>query len=95
MEKYFGNPYRGDPGVPHNDPGRFVSIWIGSVAFSVITWFRPYLWQLSNTYNWHDRAMLYEQYHWKRAMKKGQPYSFQVSSLLQNVFSSIIRILPL
>ncbi|KAF3776353.1 hypothetical protein EJ110_NYTH48114, partial [Nymphaea thermarum] len=50
-----GNPYRWDLGVPHNDPGRFVSIWIGSVAFSVITWFRPYLWQLSNSYKWVTR----------------------------------------
>ncbi|KAL6277655.1 hypothetical protein ACE6H2_021256 [Prunus campanulata] len=55
MEKYFGNAYRGDPGVPHADPERFVNIWIG----------------------WHDKAMCFEQYHWKKAMKKGEPYKFK------------------
>ncbi|MQL69147.1 hypothetical protein Taro_001408 [Colocasia esculenta] len=50
MEKYFGNPYRGDPGVPHTEPESFVNIWIGSFAFSAITWFNPYLWQLSNQF---------------------------------------------
>ncbi|KAK9116020.1 hypothetical protein Sjap_014967 [Stephania japonica] len=76
MERFFGNAYRGDPGVPHTDPERFVNIWIGSFAFSAITWFHPYMWQLSNQYNWHDRAMLFEQYHWKKALKKRQPYKF-------------------
>ncbi|XXG53293.1 hypothetical protein AAC387_Pa03g1405 [Persea americana] len=76
MDKIFGNAYRGDPGVPHTDPDRFVNIWIGSFAFSALTWFNPYMWQLSNAYNWHDRAMLYEQYHWKKAMKKGKKYDF-------------------
>ncbi|XP_020103454.1 uncharacterized protein LOC109720627 isoform X1 [Ananas comosus] len=51
MEKYFGNAYRGDPGVPHTDPERFVNIWIGSFAFSALTWFNPYMWQLSNQFN--------------------------------------------
>ncbi|KAG2690092.1 hypothetical protein I3843_09G168500 [Carya illinoinensis] len=64
MEKYFGNAYRGDPGVPHADPDRFVNIWIGSAAFSVLTC-------------WHDKAMLFEQYHWKKAMEKNQPYKFK------------------
>ena len=50
MEKYFGNAYRGDPGVPHADPERFWNIWIGSAAFSVMTWFNPYMWQLSNQF---------------------------------------------
>ncbi|KAF9624555.1 hypothetical protein IFM89_011729 [Coptis chinensis] len=116
MERFFGNAYRGDPGVPHTDPERFVNIWIGSVAFSAISWFHPYMWQLSNQYNeiyfsslhffppyqksicytyfccplvvrflsekyllcsWHDRAMLFEQHHWKKALKKGQPYQFK------------------
>lgn len=48
MEKYFGNAYRGDPGVPHTDPDRFLNIWIGSAAFSALTWFNPYMWQLTN-----------------------------------------------
>ncbi|XP_022748165.1 uncharacterized protein LOC111297821 [Durio zibethinus] len=52
MEKYFGNAYRGDPGVPHSGPDRFVNIWIGSVAFSVITWFNPYIWQLANQFKY-------------------------------------------
>ncbi|XP_027366271.1 uncharacterized protein LOC113872711 [Abrus precatorius] len=76
MEKYFGNAYRGDPGVPHSDPDRFVNIWVGSALFGVLTYFNPYMWQLSNQYNWHDKAMLFEQYHWKQAMKKNQPYEF-------------------
>ncbi|KAL2514348.1 Uncharacterized protein Fot_28319 [Forsythia ovata] len=25
---------------------------------------------------WHDKAMLYEQYHWKKALEKKQPYKF-------------------
>ncbi|GMH23197.1 hypothetical protein Nepgr_025040 [Nepenthes gracilis] len=77
MEKYFGNAYRGDPGVPHSDPDRFWNIWIGSVAFSALTWVNPYMWQLTNQFNWHDKAMLYEQYHWKKAMAKKQPYKFK------------------
>ncbi|KAK9118360.1 hypothetical protein Scep_016453 [Stephania cephalantha] len=118
MDRFFGNAYRGDPGVPHADPDRFVTIWIGSFAFSAITWFHPYMWQLSNQfkysfihfiflefymalflalfsyllyksrvsffisfakilYIWHDRAMLFEQYHWKKALKKRQPYKFK------------------
>ncbi|KAK6942783.1 hypothetical protein RJ641_028160 [Dillenia turbinata] len=118
MEKYFGNAYRGDPGVPHADPERFVNIWIGSAAFSVLTWFNPYLWQLSNQFKsldenhalkvehaifmllelaliikvlidcWHDKAMLFEQYHWKKAMKKGQPYKFKWNELPREVRDS-------
>lgn len=53
MEKYFGNAYRGDPGVPHADPDRFVSIWIGSATFSVLTYFNPYMWTLSNQFKYH------------------------------------------
>ncbi|RVX04988.1 hypothetical protein CK203_019102 [Vitis vinifera] len=52
MEKYFGNAYRGDPGVPHADPDRFVNIWIGSIAFSALTWVNPYMWQLSNQFKY-------------------------------------------
>ncbi|MCD7462252.1 hypothetical protein HAX54_048129 [Datura stramonium] len=77
MEKYFGNAYRGDPGVPHADPDRFVNIWIGSAAFSALTWINPYMWTLSNQYNWHDKSMLFEQYHWKKALKKNQDYEFK------------------
>lgn len=53
MEKYFGNAYRGDPGVPHADADRFVNIWIGSAAFSVLTWVNPYMWQLSNQFKYY------------------------------------------
>ncbi|XP_010936463.1 uncharacterized protein [Elaeis guineensis] len=77
MEKYFGNAYRGDPGVPHGDPDRFANIWIGSFAFSALTWFDPYMWNLSNQFNWHDKAMMFEHYHWKKAMEKNQPYQFK------------------
>ncbi|XP_068655366.1 uncharacterized protein [Aristolochia californica] len=83
MEKYFGNPYRGDPGVPHSDPNHFVDIWIGAFAFSALTWNNPYMWQLSNQFNWHDKSMLYEQYHWKKALKKGQPYEFKWNTMSQ------------
>ncbi|KAK8954086.1 hypothetical protein KSP39_PZI002573 [Platanthera zijinensis] len=50
MEKYFGNAYRGDPGIPHADPERFFNIWIGSFTFSALTFFNPYMWQLSNQF---------------------------------------------
>jgi len=53
MEKYFGNAYRGDPGVPHSDPDRFVNIWIGSAVFSVLTYVNPYMWTLSNQFKYH------------------------------------------
>ncbi|MBA0615779.1 hypothetical protein Godav_015891 [Gossypium davidsonii] len=93
MEKYFGNAYRGDPGVPHAGPDRFVNIWIGSAAFSVLTWFNPYMWQLTNQFkvsfylliwsmsncSWHDKAMIFEHYHWKKAKAKNQPYKFKRS----------------
>ncbi|CAL5422333.1 unnamed protein product [Camellia sinensis] len=58
MEKYFGNAYRGDPGVPHADPDRFVNIWIGSFAFSALTWVNPYMWQLSNQFNLKYESVL-------------------------------------
>lgn len=58
MEKYFGNAYRGDPGVPHADPDRFVNIWIGSAAFSVLTWFNPYMWQLSNQFKYSSSTLI-------------------------------------
>ncbi|KAI9153358.1 hypothetical protein LWI28_010079 [Acer negundo] len=77
MEKYFGNAYRGDPGVPHADPDRFYNIWIGSAVFSALTWSNPYMWQLSTQFNWHDKVMLFEQHHWKKAIKKKQPYKFK------------------
>ncbi|KAI3706728.1 hypothetical protein L6452_24660 [Arctium lappa] len=76
MEKYFGNAYRGDPGIPHCGKENFLSIWIGSLAFSAITWNHPHLWQVSNRFNWHDHAMLYEQYHLKKALKKKQKYEY-------------------
>ncbi|KAF6162271.1 hypothetical protein GIB67_008400 [Kingdonia uniflora] len=50
MERFFGNAHRGDPGVPHTDLERFVNIWIGSAAFSALTWFDPYIWQLSSPF---------------------------------------------
>ncbi|BBH05974.1 hypothetical protein Prudu_017515 [Prunus dulcis] len=68
------------PGVPHADPERFVNIWIGSAAFSALTWVNPYMWQLSNQFNWHDKAMCFEQYHWKKAMKKGSPTNLSGTS---------------
>ncbi|KAG2318119.1 hypothetical protein Bca4012_069070 [Brassica carinata] len=58
MEKYFGNAYRGDPGVPHADADRLVNIWIGSAAFSVLTWFNPYMWQLSNQFKLKKKKLL-------------------------------------
>lgn len=32
--------------------------------------------------SWHDKAMLFEHYHWKKAMEKNKPYEFQVSFLI-------------
>ncbi|AAF23250.1 unknown protein [Arabidopsis thaliana] len=60
MEKYFGNAYRGDPGVPHADADRFVNIWIGSAAFSVLTWVNPYMWQLSNQFKYFSLSLSLE-----------------------------------
>lgn len=77
MDQIFGNAYRGDPGVPHSGAAPFTNIWIGCFAFNVYTWNFPYLWQLTNQWNWHDKAFLYEQYHWKKARAKGQPYQFK------------------
>ncbi|XP_075502258.1 uncharacterized protein LOC142540175 [Primulina tabacum] len=88
MEKYFGNAYRGDEGVPHSGPERFTNIWIGSAAFSALTWFNPYMWQLSNQFNWHDKAMLFEHYHWKKAAQKNQPYEFKWNQMSREVRDS-------
>ncbi|KAF9621248.1 hypothetical protein IFM89_018333 [Coptis chinensis] len=77
MERFFGNAYQGDLGVPHTDPEQSMNIWIDSIVFFAISWFHPYMRQLSNQFNWHDRAMLFEQHHWKKALKKGQPYQFK------------------
>lgn len=64
MEKYFGNAYRGDPGVPHADADRFVNIWIGSAAFSVLTWVNPYMWQLSNQFKYYTLSCIIEFEFW-------------------------------
>ncbi|KAG6471597.1 hypothetical protein ZIOFF_069041 [Zingiber officinale] len=118
MDKYFGNAYRGDPGVPHADPDRFANIWIGSVAFSALTWINPYMWQLSNQFkltapyrvdasevagsivitvccdmdlcecSWHDKAMLFEHYHWKKALQKNEPYEFKWNQMSRAVRDS-------
>ncbi|KAL8517227.1 hypothetical protein ACS0TY_015449 [Phlomoides rotata] len=85
MEKYFGKAYRGDPGVPHANPDSFANIWIGSVVFSALTWVNPYMWQLSTQFNWHDKAMLFEQYHWKT---KNQPYKFRWNQMDKEVRDS-------
>ncbi|GFY83988.1 uncharacterized protein LOC130775483 [Actinidia eriantha] len=76
MDKFFANVYRGDPGIPHANPDKFADIWIGSAIFSACAWNNPYMWRLSNKFNWHDHAMLYEQYHLKKAMEKKQPYEY-------------------
>ncbi|WJX11703.1 hypothetical protein P8452_02284 [Trifolium repens] len=75
MDKYFSSAYRGDPGVPHASPHRFVNIWIGSLAFTACNCFNPHYFQIGSTaFNWHDKVMLFEQYHWKRAMEKNKRY---------------------
>ncbi|XP_047981784.1 uncharacterized protein LOC125222929, partial [Salvia hispanica] len=63
-------------------------IWIGSAAFSALTWINPYIWTLSNQFNWHDKAMLFEQYHWKKARAKNQPYQFQWNQMDKKVRDS-------
>ncbi|GLT92343.1 hypothetical protein SLE2022_101830 [Rubroshorea leprosula] len=77
MDKFFASAYKGDPGVPHSGPQPFVNMWIGTALFSVMTWINPYFWQLSTQFNWHDKAFLFEQYHWKKARAKKQPYKFK------------------
>ncbi|KAK1306775.1 hypothetical protein QJS10_CPA10g01990 [Acorus calamus] len=79
MDRMFGNAYTGDPGVPHTDPERFENIWMGSFAVSAVTWFNPYMWKLCHQFNWHDKAMLSEQYHWKKKMEKQQPHKFKLA----------------
>ncbi|GAB2272314.1 hypothetical protein Dimus_007134 [Dionaea muscipula] len=74
MERFFGNAYRGDPGVPHSGRHPFIVTWMGCVASSACFWIHPYPWTICNQDNWHDKAMLYEQYHWKKAMEKKKPY---------------------
>ncbi|CAN1805293.1 hypothetical protein LINPERHAP1_LOCUS24206 [Linum perenne] len=61
MEKYFGNAYRGDPGVPHAPGKRFTNIWIGAAAFSAVACY-------------HDQAMIHEQKKWKEARRENKPY---------------------
>ncbi|CAN1143123.1 hypothetical protein LINPERPRIM_LOCUS26357 [Linum perenne] len=74
MEKYFGNAYRGDPGVPHAPGKRFTNIWIGAAAFSAVAWFDPYFWQHTGGINYHDQAMIHEQKKWKEARRENKPY---------------------
>lgn len=47
MEKYFGNSYRGDPGVPHCDEDAFSNVWLGSLGFAVYAWNYPHFWTLA------------------------------------------------
>jgi len=49
MDKYFSSAYRGDPGVPHADPVRFVNIWFGCLAFTACNWVNPYFWHTGST----------------------------------------------
>nr|GLL16581.1 uncharacterized protein LOC109163471 [Ipomoea trifida]GMC46309.1 actin T1-like protein [Ipomoea batatas]GMD39088.1 actin T1-like protein [Ipomoea batatas] len=77
MEKYFGNAYRGDPGVPHCNPMDFWGAWAGAAAFSAVTWVNPYIWHFTTDDNYHDKAMLYEHHHWKRARDKNKPHRFE------------------
>ncbi|KAL0426423.1 UNVERIFIED_CONTAM: hypothetical protein Slati_2817100 [Sesamum latifolium] len=88
MEDILWRVYRGDPGVPHSGTELFENIWIGSAAFSAITFFNPYMWQTSNQFNWHDKAMLFEQYHWKKAREKNQPYKFKWNQMDKDVRDS-------
>ncbi|CAA0814560.1 Unknown protein [Striga hermonthica] len=77
MDRFFGSAYRGDKGVPHSGTQPFENIWLGCAAFAIFTWNNPYIWHMTNQFNWHDRAMLFEQYHWKKARAKNQPYKFK------------------
>ncbi|RWW09730.1 hypothetical protein GW17_00026767 [Ensete ventricosum] len=38
MEDLFRKVYRGDPGVPHSDPDRYLHSWLGSFAFAAVSW---------------------------------------------------------
>ncbi|KAL8152851.1 hypothetical protein V2J09_010611, partial [Rumex salicifolius] len=37
---------------------------------------------------WHDKAMLYEHYHWKKAMAKKKPYNFKWNQMDKEVRES-------
>ncbi|KAJ4750668.1 Actin T1-like protein [Rhynchospora pubera] len=97
MEKYFGNAYRGDPGVPHTSPGRFSAIWLGSLAFSAATWNYPYIWNITSQWNYHDRWMLHEQYHWKKALAKGEEddYDFKWNKQDRSIRDSYYHLWPM
>ncbi|KAL9258184.1 hypothetical protein AKJ16_DCAP16781 [Drosera capensis] len=43
MDRFFGRPYRGDPGVPHSDGAVWWLLWGGSAVFSASLLVRPYL----------------------------------------------------
>lgn len=49
MDKYFSSAYRGDPGVPHADPHRFVNIWFGCLAFTASNCINPYYWHIGSS----------------------------------------------
>ena len=74
MEKMFGPAYAGDPGVPHSGKERFATLFWGCVAFSAVSYLNPYYWQYTNSYNWHDLAMVCENHRFKKAMKENKPY---------------------
>ncbi|MQM01189.1 hypothetical protein Taro_033941 [Colocasia esculenta] len=69
MEKYFGNPYRGDPGVPQTEPESFVNIWIGSFAFSAITW-QPFVFNPCSDQHLRRQLQLPAQHRVKRRRQR-------------------------
>ncbi|RRT41860.1 hypothetical protein B296_00037807 [Ensete ventricosum] len=81
MEDLFRKVYRGDPGVPHSDPDRYLHSWLGSFAFAAVSWCTSRTADLSRRFKyvvsfclsvslWHDKALKFEHNHWKKVMEK-------------------------
>ncbi|KAJ8476259.1 hypothetical protein OPV22_019986 [Ensete ventricosum] len=70
MEDLFRKVYRGDPGVPHSDPDRYLHSWLGSFAFAAVSWCTSRTADLSRRFNWHDKVLKFEHNHWKKVMEK-------------------------
>ncbi|URD94633.1 hypothetical protein MUK42_31445, partial [Musa troglodytarum] len=52
-----------------------------------VTALQPVQVSLPFTISWHDKAMMFEHYHWKKNMKKNEPYQFKLSSPTKRCFT--------
>ncbi|XP_019708551.1 uncharacterized protein [Elaeis guineensis] len=81
MEDFWWRIYRGDPGVPHTNPDRFVNTCMAIFAFSAVACFNSFMrQQLSHHFNWDDKALMFDHQHRKKAMEKQQQISLSGKS---------------